>query len=387
METPLPVLCFEWACGSAGLLDDITYIGQEFGTCCGRTCTGSSDIASMAGSCFDNALYVLFFGSDCVIKFCGGNFTDDGDADSCDCLFGLFVLCEYIKIHVWHMGNVYAEQMGRRCEWFFGFTSIIYGVRYDGAKFFCRLVADVQERLGLSGVIHSGNAIFREIYYFLKLGRRIKMGHIIDVVNVSKKFGSETVVNDVSLSLDKGKIYGIIGRNGSGKTVLFKMIIGFLRPSSGKIFVDGLEIGKDTDFAKETGIIIETPGFLGGLSGYKNLEYLASINNKIGKAEIREYMGKVGLDPDNRKKVRKYSLGMRQRLGIAQAIMENPHILILDEPMNGLDKQGVEDMRTLFLNLKKQGVTILLASHNREDIDILCDKVYEIDDGYLHCMT
>lgn len=213
------------------------------------------------------------------------------------------------------------------------------------------------------------------------------MEQVIDVVNVSKKFGSETVVNDVSLSLDKGKIYGIIGRNGSGKTVLFKMIIGFLRPSSGKIFVDGLEIGKDTDFAKDTGIIIETPGFLGGFSGYKNLEYLASINNKIGRAEIREYMDKVGLDPDNRKKVRKYSLGMRQRLGIAQAIMEKPHILILDEPMNGLDKQGVEDMRTLFLNLKKQGVTILLASHNREDIDILCDKVYEIDDGYLHCMT
>jgi len=221
----------------------------------------------------------------------------------------------------------------------------------------------------------------------LQKNGRTKMGHVIDVVNVSKRFGSETVVNDVSLSLDKGKIYGIIGRNGSGKTVLFKMIIGFLRPSSGKIFVDGLEIGKDTDFAKETGIIIETPGFLGSFSGYKNLEYLAGINNKIGKIEIREYMNKVGLDPDNRKKVRKYSLGMRQRLGIAQAIMEKPHILILDEPMNGLDRQGVEDIRNLFLDLKNQGVTILLASHNKEDMDILCDKVYEMEDGYLHCMT
>lgn len=209
------------------------------------------------------------------------------------------------------------------------------------------------------------------------------MEHVIDVVNVSKRFGSETVVKDVSLSLDRGKIYGITGRNGSGKTVLFKMIIGFLKPSSGKIFVDGLEIGKDTDFAKETGIIIETPGFLGSFTGYKNLEYLANIQKITGRDKIREALGRVGLDPDDRKKVRKYSLGMRQRLGIAQAIMENPHILILDEPMNGLDSQGAQDIRNLFLDLKRQGVTILLASHNREDMELLCDKIYRMEDGYL----
>lgn len=212
------------------------------------------------------------------------------------------------------------------------------------------------------------------------------MEHVIDVINVSKRFGSDTVVNDVSLSMDQGNIYGIIGRNGSGKTVLFKMIIGFLKPSSGKILVDGLEIGKDTDFAKEIGIIIETPGFLGAFNGYKNLEYLAGIRGKIGKNKIRACMRKVGLDPDSRKKVRKYSLGMRQRLGIAQAIMENPHILILDEPMNGLDKQGVADIRELLLSLKAAGTVILLASHNKEDIDILCDEVYEMEDGYLRPM-
>ena len=190
------------------------------------------------------------------------------------------------------------------------------------------------------------------------------MEYIAEIKNVSKRFGDETVVREVSLSLEPGRIYGIAGRNGSGKTVLFKMLIGFLKPTTGRIFVNGKEIGKDRDFAED-------------------VEYLAGIKKRIGKEEIRRSMEKVGLDPDSRKKVKKYSLGMRQRLGIAQAIMEEPKLLILDEPMNGLDRQGAEEIRELFLKLRGEGVTILLASHHKEDMELLCDKVYEMEDGCL----
>lgn len=211
----------------------------------------------------------------------------------------------------------------------------------------------------------------------------VDMAEIISISNVSKKFGETTVLDNINITFEEEKIYGIVGRNGSGKTVLFKSIIGYLRTTSGTITVCGKEIGKDTDFADDIGIIIENPGFLGGYTGYKNLEYLANIRRKIGKEEMKESMRKVGLDPESNKKVGKYSLGMRQRLGIAQAIMENPKILILDEPMNGLDNQGVEDIRTILLNLKKEGKTIILASHHKEDVEILCDEVYEMNDGKL----
>lgn len=209
------------------------------------------------------------------------------------------------------------------------------------------------------------------------------MESIIKVDKVIKKFGSDIALSNVSIEFERGKIYGIIGRNGAGKTVLFKTMIGFFKPTSGRVIVDGKEIGKDTDFADNIGIIIETPGFLSSYSGYKNLEYLASIKNMIGEKEIKESMERVGLDPNSKKKVGKYSLGMRQRLGIAQAIMENPDILILDEPMNGLDNQGVEDVREILLNLKDEGKSIILASHNKEDIEVLCDEVYEMDHGKL----
>ena len=209
------------------------------------------------------------------------------------------------------------------------------------------------------------------------------MESIIKVDKVIKKFGSDIALSNVSIEFERGKIYGIIGRNGAGKTVLFKTMIGFLKPTSGRVIVDGKEIGKDTDFADNIGIIIETPGFLSSYSGYKNLEYLASIKNMIGGKEIKESMERVGLDPNSKKKVGKYSLGMRQRLGIAQASMENPDILILDEPMNGLDNQGVEDVREILLNLKDEGKSIILASHNKEDIEVLCDEVYEMDHGKL----
>ncbi len=209
------------------------------------------------------------------------------------------------------------------------------------------------------------------------------MKEMIRIENLTKKFGDVTALENVNLNIERGKIYGIIGRNGSGKTVLFKLIAGYLKPTAGRVMVNGKEIGKDTDFAENIGIIIENPGFLKGYTGFQNLAYLAGIRNVIGKEEIRESMERVGLDPDSGKKVGKYSLGMKQRLGIAQAIMEDPEILILDEPMNSLDNQGVEDVRGILMGLRDEGKTILLASHNKEDIEVLCDEVYEMDRGRL----
>ena len=203
----------------------------------------------------------------------------------------------------------------------------------------------------------------------------------ISVRNISKDFGQERVLKSVSRDFETGRIHGIVGNNGSGKTVLMKCICGFLLPTEGKVIVDGQQVGKDVDFPKDLGIIIETPGFLPNLTGVKNLEILASLNKKIGLSEIADAIRRVGLDPMMKKPVGKYSLGMRQRLGIAQAIMEDPSLLILDEPLNGLDKHGVREMRDLIKNLKADGKTILLASHNQGDIDELCDTVCEMDAG------
>lgn len=206
---------------------------------------------------------------------------------------------------------------------------------------------------------------------------------VLKVEHAIKKYGSQTVLQDVSLEVEKGSMIGIVGRNGSGKTVLFKSICGFVPLDEGEIMVHGKVIGKDVDMAQNVGAIIENPGFLPNYSGKKNLQFLAKIQNRIGEKEIVQAIRQVGLDPDSKKGVGKYSLGMRQRLGFAQAIMENPDILILDEPMNGLDKHGVEEMRNLLLSLREQGKTILIASHNPLDIDVLCSKVYEMDEGIL----
>ncbi len=206
---------------------------------------------------------------------------------------------------------------------------------------------------------------------------------MIEIENVSKTFKKATVVKGVNAVFEDGEITGIVGRNGSGKTVLFKMICGLLTPTEGTIKVGGKQIGRDVDFPEDIGVIIETPGFLPFQSGYRNLMELAGINRKIGKRQVREAIRRVGLDPYSRKHVGRYSLGMRQRLGIAQAIMEDPKVLVLDEPMNGLDEEGVEDMRKIFLELKEMGKTILIASHNREDIEILCDQVYRMSGGVL----
>ena len=207
---------------------------------------------------------------------------------------------------------------------------------------------------------------------------------MISIENLNKQFKNQLVLNNINVKFSNGHIYGIIGRNGSGKTVLLKCICGFLKPTTGVISVNQKIVGKDIDFPENLGFIIETPGFLLNYSGYKNLKYLASIRKKIDGNEIKESMSLVGLDSADKKHVGKYSMGMRQRLGIAQAIMEKPDILVLDEPMNALDKNGVEEMRRLFLKMKSEGKLILLTSHNREDIEILCDEVYEMEEGILN---
>jgi len=206
---------------------------------------------------------------------------------------------------------------------------------------------------------------------------------IIIIKNLELTIKKAEILKSVNISFKKGKIHGLIGRNGSGKTMLMKCICGFIRPTGGEIIVNDKRVGSDCDFPENIGIIIETPGFIPYYSGYKNLKILADLNKKIDSKTVKQTIKQVGLDPDSKLHVKKYSLGMRQRLGLAQAIMENPDILILDEPMNGLDKDGVADMRKYLLALKEQGKTILIASHSTEDIEILCDTVCEMDKGVL----
>ena len=211
-------------------------------------------------------------------------------------------------------------------------------------------------------------------------------GVAIRVSGLSMRFGPDTVVKEVSCDFAAGQIHGIVGRNGSGKTVLMKCICGFLRPTRGQVTVFGKRIGKDADFAPSTGMLIESPGFLPAETGINNLRFLARLSGIKGDARIRDCIRLVGLDPALKKGVGKYSLGMRQRLGIAQALLEDPALLILDEPTNGLDKQGVLDIHALLLSLKKEGKTILLASHNPLDIAALCDTVHEMDAGVISRM-
>lgn len=207
---------------------------------------------------------------------------------------------------------------------------------------------------------------------------------IIKVVNLTKKYNNITVLNNINLNIKKGKCYGFAGRNGSGKSLFFKSICGFTKPTLGYIKVNGKKIGEDVDFPENVGVLIEHPGFLPEYTAFDNLKFLASINNKIGNVEIKNAMKSVNLDINNNKKVKTYSLGMKQRLGIAQALMEDPEILILDEPMNGLDKDGVKLIKQNLLNLKTKGKTILLTSHISQDINEISDYIYEFDNGNLY---
>lgn len=207
--------------------------------------------------------------------------------------------------------------------------------------------------------------------------------YIIQIKNAKKYYKETKALDDVSLNFERNKIHGIIGRNGSGKTVLLKAICGLIQLTAGTIEVDGRVLGKDIEMPESIGALIEKPGFISEFSGMDNLKFLAGLTGKCENHRLEELMELVGLNPLSKKKVAKYSLGMRQRLGIAQAIMDEPDILILDEPTNGLDNKGVEDVREILLKKKEEGKTIILASHNGEDIRLLCDTVNELDGGKL----
>ncbi len=205
----------------------------------------------------------------------------------------------------------------------------------------------------------------------------------IEVRDVSLTLGNEKILLNVNVNFEKGKIHGLIGRNGSGKTMLVKCICGFVKPDYGTIIVNNQVVGKNVDFPDGVGIIIEIPGFVPYYSGYKNLELLYRLSGKRDKDRIEEVLRIVGLSEVSDKQVKKYSLGMKQRLGLAQAMLENPDIYILDEPMNGLDDEAVSDIRRILLKLKSEGKTILIVSHNRDDIDFLCDTVHSMNRGII----
>lgn len=206
---------------------------------------------------------------------------------------------------------------------------------------------------------------------------------MIQIKDLNLNIKGHQILSGVNMTMYEGKIYGLVGNNGSGKTMLMKCICGFVKPTSGEVIVNGEVIGRDVDYIKDTGIILENPEFIPYYSGLRNLKMLSEISKQADITKIRETMKICGLDPDLKLPVKKYSLGMRQRLGIAQAIMEDQSILILDEPMNGLDREGIAAVRTLLLEMKAKGKLILLASHNREDIAILCNEVFAIEKGML----
>ena len=206
----------------------------------------------------------------------------------------------------------------------------------------------------------------------------------IKVDHLSKIFGKKYVIDDVSYVFESGKIYGIVGTNGCGKSVLFKMLSGLMKPTTGKIIVGSVIVGENGSMPLDVGLLSEHPGFLPSLTAWENLEQLAAIKNKITKKEIEEVLNKVGLYQDKDVKVKNYSLGMLQRLGIAQALMENPKILLLDEPFNSMDYEGVEELRKIIKSYaRKNHITMLVTSHNKEDIEVLSDIVLELKNGKL----
>ncbi|QJA07486.1 ATP-binding cassette domain-containing protein [Romboutsia sp. CE17] len=213
------------------------------------------------------------------------------------------------------------------------------------------------------------------------------MSVVIKLKNINKSYKGIKVLNNINLEINSGKIIGIIGANGSGKSVLFKTICGFIAPDTGDVYIRGLKLGDKIDFPEDVGIFINEPGYMSLFTGFMNLKFLADINKKIDINKIRSTMIKVGLDPDNDVKVKDYSLGMKQKLGIAQAIMEEQDILILDEPFNALDYKTYDDIKSIIKSLQDEGKTILLTSHNFNDIDQLCDDIYIINNGELSLAT
>ena len=205
----------------------------------------------------------------------------------------------------------------------------------------------------------------------------------LQIENLSKTISKAAILQNLSLEMDRGKIYGLWGKNGSGKTMLIRAICGLIHPSEGTITIDGVQLGRDIAFPRSVGALIESPGFIAGYSGIKNLRLLADIQRKIGDDEIRSAMTALQLDPDDRKKFKKYSLGMKQKLGIAAAIMEKPDILLLDEPFNALDEKSAAAVAGFLLEEKKRGALIVLSCHDKEELEALADEVFCLENGRL----
>lgn len=207
--------------------------------------------------------------------------------------------------------------------------------------------------------------------------------HTIEIKNLTKKIKGIPVLSDINLNMQSGKTYGLIGKNGSGKTMLLRVIAGLMKPSSGSIIYNQKELYNDIDYIDNLGLIIENIGLYPEFTGFKNLKLLAEINKKITDSDIRNTIIRVGLNPEDKRTVKKYSLGMRQRITLAQAIMEKPDVLLLDEPTNGLDEKGIELLRNICKEEQKRNIIIIIASHSSDDIDILCDEVYKMENGML----
>ena len=207
------------------------------------------------------------------------------------------------------------------------------------------------------------------------------MGTVVRLEDYCKSFKSAEVLKNINLTLESGKVIGLKGKNGSGKTMLMRTISGLILPTSGKVYINDKELGRQISFPPSIGILIENPSFISNYTGFKNLKILASIQNRISDDEIRDAIRKVGLDPDDKRTFKKYSLGMKQRLGIAAAIMERPDIVILDEPINALDEAGAGLIKGLLDELKANGSLIIIACHDTEELNYLSDEIYEIYDG------
>ncbi len=203
----------------------------------------------------------------------------------------------------------------------------------------------------------------------------------IEVKNFTKELKNKKVLDNVNITFESGKIYGLHGRNGSGKTMLLRAICGLIYPTEGEVIIDGKKIEKGMEFPENVGLIIENMTMLPDYTAYSNLRLIAKIKNIATKEDIRKAIETVGLDPDSKKKVRAFSLGMKQKLNIAQAIMEHPNLYLLDEPTNALDEETVKNIRDLLLSYKNEGALIIIASHNKEDLDVLCDEIIEISEG------
>ena len=203
----------------------------------------------------------------------------------------------------------------------------------------------------------------------------------VEIKNLNKVIKKNIILSNVNLNLYKGRVYGFCGINGSGKSMLFRAISGLIRPTEGEVLIDSKVLGKDISFPESFGMLIENPGFLPNYTGFQNLKYLADIKKVIDDNGIKEVLKSVGLSPNDKRKYKKYSLGMKQRLGIAQAVMEDPDLIILDEPTNALDDNGQEIVRNLILDLKKNGKLILITNHDRAEMEKVADEIYTIKEG------